>query len=175
MNPKFAGGLTIAALLLSAVPAAAQEKTECVASQSDWSVCVETEPAECWGVSTPKGTKNTRDGREVAVNRGDILLFVTYRPSDSVAGEVSFTGGYPFAGGSKVTLQIGSDRFDLFTEGEWAWPASGEDDARIVASMKRGTDAVLTGRSSRGTTTEDTFSLMGFTAAVDEAAKRCTE
>ena len=39
--------------------------------------------------------------------------------------------------------------------------------------MKRGVDAVLTARSSRGTQTKDTFSLLGYTAAVEEAEKRC--
>ena len=39
--------------------------------------------------------------------------------------------------------------------------------------MKGGANAVLVGNSSRGTRTEDTFSLMGFTAAVEDAGKRC--
>lgn len=33
---------------------------------------------------------------------------------------------------------------------------------------------MVEGRSSRGTQTRDTFSLMGFTAAYDDAMKRCT-
>jgi hypothetical protein len=61
----------------------------------------------------------------------------------------------------------------LFTEGEWAWPASAADDAQVLAAMKRGADAVLTARSGRGTVTKDTFSLLGYTAAVEEAEKRC--
>ena len=73
-----------------------------------------------------------------------------------------------------MTLEVGGQDFQLFTEGDWAWPATPQDDAAIVAAMKRGADAVLTGRSGRGTQTKDTFSLLGFTAAVDEAAKRCT-
>jgi hypothetical protein len=39
--------------------------------------------------------------------------------------------------------------------------------------MKRGENAIVTGISSRGTTTEDKFSLLGFTAAVEDAEKRC--
>ena len=39
--------------------------------------------------------------------------------------------------------------------------------------MKRGKEAVLTARSARGTQTKDTFSLLGFTAALDDARKRC--
>ena len=145
-----------------------------VAVATDWSVFVETDPAlECWGVAVPSGSRNTRDGEAVEVRRGDILLFVVHRPTAGVAGEVSFTGGYPFDEDATVTMQIGTDRFEMFTRGEFAWPVSAEDDARIVAAMKRGRDVVLTGRSARGTQTEDTFSLMGFTAAMEEVENNC--
>ena len=75
--------------------------------------------------------------------------------------------------GSTVNMNISGNEFELFTEGEWAWPATTADDAKIIAAMKRGADATLTARSSRGTQTKDTFSLLGFTAAVEDAAKRC--
>lgn len=165
------------ALALTALSAQAQqESTNNVAVKTDWSVFVEGNPTECWGVSPPKETVNTRDGRVVSVRRGEILLFVTFRPGADVAGEMSFTGGYPFAPDSTVTLQVGDDTFDLFTDSsarEWAWPATPQDDARIIAAMKRGVEAVLTGRSARGTMTKDTFSLLGFTAAFEEAQNRC--
>ena len=153
--------------------AIAQESTNRVAAETDWSVFVEDDPTECWGVSAPKETVNTKDGRVVAVRRGDILLFVSYRPSTKVSGELSFTSGYPFAGGSTVTMTIGDSTFELFTEGEWAWPASPQDDAKIITAMKRGTQATLVGRSGRGTRTEDKFSLLGFSAALDEVETRC--
>ena len=70
-------------------------------------------------------------------------------------------------------MDISGSKFELFTEGEWAWPATTDDDTKIITAMKRGADAKLTGRSGRGTQTEDTFSLLGFTAAVEDAAKRC--
>lgn len=168
------GTLVAVAALVLAVPAVAQdESTNRVGANTDWSVFVEGDPKECWAVSAPKETVNTRDGQVVAVRRGDILLFVTYRPGAGVAGEVSFTGGYPFADGSTVSLEVGGTRFDLYTDGEWAYPASPEQDAAIVAAMKGGAQAVVTGRSGRGTQTRDSFSLLGFTATVDDAAKRC--
>ena len=83
------------------------------------------------------------------------------------------SGGYPFANESTVSVQVGDTTFQMFTQGETAWPATPEDDAKFVAAMKRGANAVVTGRSGRGTQTQDTFSLLGFTAAVDEAANRC--
>jgi len=165
-----AGGLS----LTPAIAGAQATSDNRVAAETDWSVFVEDDPRECWAVSSPKETVNTRDGRPVAVRRGDILLFVTYRPQSDVAGEVSFTGGYPFNEGSTVRMEVGDDSFELLTDGEWAWPASPEDDARVVEAMKAGVQAILTGMSSRGTTTKDTFSLMGISAALDEAANRCT-
>ncbi len=175
MKLKIAGILlATAAMTFSGAAIAQENSSNRVAANTDWSVFVEDEPKECWGVSAPKETVNSRDGQTVEVRRGDILLFVFYRPGASVQGQVAFTGGYPFASGSTAELDIGGTKFELFTEGEWAWPATPEEDARIVAAMKRGSGATLVARSGRGTRTQDTFSLLGFTAAVEEAARRCT-
>jgi hypothetical protein len=123
----------------------------------------------CWVVSTPTKVVNSREG----VRRGEIQLMVTYRPGAETP-EVAFTGGYPFKPESVVKLQIGSDTFDLYPDGEWAWPVSAADDGRIQESMKAGADALLTGESSRGTVTKDTFSLIGFTDALAAARQNCS-
>ena len=177
-NMKFFPGRTLGRVLIAAALsgtatfAVAQESTNQVAVKTDWSVFTEESPKECWGVSSPKETVNTRDGAPVSVRRGDILLFVTFRPGGA-GGEVSFSGGYPFAAGSTVKLDIEGTSFDLFSDGEWAWPASAADDASLLAALKGGTTAILSGQSGKGTKTQDTFSLRGFTAAMDEAASRC--
>lgn len=169
------GATALAMVALMAGGAIAQESTNRVAVETAWSVFVDGNPRECWAVSAPSETVNTRGGQAVTVQRGDILLFATYRQGGGATAEVSFTGGYPFAEGSTVELVIGADTLQLFTDGQWAWAASPEDDARILASLRRGQNAVLTARSSRGTTTRDTFSLFGITAATDEAQRRCNE
>ena len=46
--------------------AAAQVSTNRVAATTDWSVFVEGNPQECWGVSAPKESVNTKDGKPVA-------------------------------------------------------------------------------------------------------------
>ena len=155
----------------AAQDAVAQESTNQVAAMTDWSVFVEENPKECWGVSKPKETVNTRDGQPVQVRRGDILLFVTFRAG--AVGEISFSGGYPFADGSTVNLNGDGNGYELITDGEWAWPGTKEDDAAILEALKKGTTAVLTARSGKGTQTVDTFSLRGFTAAMEDAGKRC--
>ncbi len=164
----------IAACFVTGSAIAQEESDNRIAANTDWSVFVESEPTECWAVSAPKETVNTRDGNTVTVRRGDIRLIVFYRPSDDISGQVMFTGGYPFASGSTVSMQVGDTTFQMFTENETAWPATPEDDAKFVEAMKRGASAILTGRSGRGTQTQDTFSLLGFTAAVEEAANRCS-
>ena len=175
----------VAAVGMAVLPAslmAQDESTNRVATETDWSVFVEDDPTQCWVVSQPTETVNTRDGNEVQVNRGDILMFVSFWPSQSRMGEVSFTGGYPYPDGHVVTVEIGDDTFEFYTEnrdidGEtvgFAWSPSAEDDARLIAAMKRGANAVVTGVSSRGTTTRDTISLFGFTASVEDAEARCS-
>jgi hypothetical protein len=161
--------------LVGAGPALAQS-AERVAAHTDWSVFVASDPKECYIVSPPTASVATRDGQPAEVERGDIRLFVAFRPGENVSNEVSFTGGYPFRDDSTVALAVGSDSFTLGPgqgdAGEWAWtdPA---DDSRVVAALRRGATAKLTGTSSRGTVTEDTFSLSGFTAAVEDAEARC--
>ena len=161
--------------LAAAVPALAQN-AERVAAHTDWAVFVAGSPKECYIVSPPTTSVARRDGQTVEVNRGDIRLFVAFRPGEGVSNEVSFTGGYPFRSGSTVTLKVGSNSFAMTPgngeAGEWAW-TSPSDDARAVAALRAGANAEVTGISSRGITTIDTFSLMGFTAAVSDADARC--
>jgi hypothetical protein len=100
---KFAAILSIAALCATA--SFAQQSTNRVAAQTDWSVFVEKQPAGMLGrVGAEADGEHPRRARVVSV-RGDILLFVSYRPAAGVNGEVSFTGGYPFAEGSTVSAR----------------------------------------------------------------------
>ena len=73
----------------------------------------------------------------------------------------------------QVGLNVDGTNFALFTEDEWAWARSDEDDVKIIKAMKKGAKAILTAKSSRCTKTQDTFSLLGFTAALEDAEKRC--
>lgn len=157
---------------VASVSYAQETSSNKVAEKTDWAVFVENDPKECWAVSVPKETVNTRQGRVVSVRRGEILFFVTYNPASGVNGQVSFTGGYPFTDKEPVDLNIDGKSYSLFAQGEWAWAAKGQD-SEIIAAMKRGAKAIVTAKSARGTTTKDTFSLSGVTAAIEDAEKRC--
>lgn len=165
--------VTVGATTTAALAQSAQESTNRIAVKSDWSVFAEDKPKECWGVSSPKSSVNTRGGKPATVSRGDVLLFVTFRPGGNPSGEISFTGGYPFAPKSTATLEVNGDKYELFSDGEWAWPRTPADDSGLLEALKKGSQATITAHSARGTQTVDTFSLAGFTAALDEAQKRC--
>ena len=74
---------------------------------------------------------------------------------------------------TRRSLKVGDKSFELFVDGEWAWPQNSGDDASVLAALKAGESATLSARSARGTQTKDTFSLLGFTAAMQEAESRC--
>lgn len=174
MTSRILGAAAIVWALTAAGSAVAQDVSENqVAAETDWSVFEDSDPKECWAVSEPKSTVNTRNGQPVSVRRSAIQLMAFFRPGADLSGQVAFTGGYPFADGSTVNMNVDGNQFELYTQGEWAWPANAQDDAKILSALKSGSEAVLTARSSRGTVTKDTFSLMGFTAAVADSERRC--
>ncbi len=105
MGSPIVRGIAGAILALAATGVWAQSASNNqVAAKTDWSVFEDKNPRECWAVSAPKETVNTKDGRVVAVRRGDILLMPFYRPAAGVKGQLTFTGGYPFSTSVPVTV-----------------------------------------------------------------------
>jgi invasion protein IalB len=170
-----AGLIALVIGVLTSFGTAEAQTQQRVDAKKDWSIFqAETQGQKiCWIVSQPTKTAAFRSGKSVQVNRGDIFLMVSIRPGDGVASEVSYISGYPFQKGSEVKTDVGGTKFTLFTEGENAWAPSAEDDSALVAAFRKGSDAKVEGVSSRGTKTVDTFSLSGFTAALEAAEGLC--
>lgn len=149
---------------------------EMVEAVTDWSVYVDEDPKVCFIVSQPTTSEARRNGQVVTVSRSEIRFHISVIPGQGIAGEPSFLAGYPLKPDGAIKIEIGNDTFAMFPDeevhAEYAWP-NPSDDANLIAAMKRGADAIVTGVSKRGTTTIDTFSLRGFTAAVDKAEELC--
>lgn len=172
--------LRAATIVLSAAAvitpgASAAQLSESVGGSKAWSVFKQGSGGSrlCWIVSQPEQSRALRGGKPVSANRGDIYLNVAIRPGAGIKNEVSMTAGYPLRESSSVRVKIGNDTFEMFTEGDTAWADSPESDEKIVAAMRRGVTAEVTGVSTRGTTTIDRYSLSGFTAALSEARSLC--
>lgn len=105
--------------------------------------------------------------------RGDIAAFITHWPTADSKDVFSYVAGYPYKKGSDVSINIGSQKFSLFTQGEMAWASDVSTDKNLIAAIKQGSRMVIKGTSSRGTLTTDTYSLEGSSAAYNAITKAC--
>lgn len=134
-----------------------------------------------WGAQTFTEGKNTgcsmwsQPTKDVGKysKRGAIYAYITHRPWDKRINEVSISAGYTYKKDSTVQVRIGGQKFTLFTDGETAWSRSPKDDKSLVDAMRRGNTMIVSGASSRGTQTTDTYSLTGFTKAYEAINKAC--
>lgn len=142
-----------------------------------WPIYVQENPTRCWIAAAPVGTTASRNGQDVTgnISRDAALLFVSFWPEDGRLAEVSYTGGYPFADGSTVTVEVDDTSTALFTEGPMSWAGSPREDQRIIEAMRNGVEAIVTATSSRGTEVIDTFNLQGFATAMNDAQVRCAQ
>ena len=161
-------GAVCVVVALVTTPAIAQE-VKLLQKYNDWAAYMsEGSPKVCFAVSQP------RDSSPKNVRRGPIYFYVSHYPSDKITGEISVKMGYPLAAGSKVTVTIGNDKFELFTKDEGAFLEKPEDEAKLIGALKAGSSMAIQGRSARGTTTTDTYSLSGTTDAIDRITKECS-
>ena len=130
----------------------------------------------CYAISVPKKMAPktvVRKGKRVKVSRGDVYITVTHRPATKTSNEVNVVIGYTFRKNSQVSYTIDGRRHRLFTMDDGAWAYDSKSDKAIVRAMERGKALVVTGTSEHGTTTTDTYSLAGFTAAHNAIDKAC--
>src|SRR5262249_31041654 len=139
-----------------------------IGTYGDWQALTYEENGKpvCYVVSEP--TK--KEGQYTA--RGQVYALVTHRPADKKLNVFTIIAGYAYKEGSDVLLEIGDQKFTLFTQESMAW-AQDEDDPKIVEAMKKGNDMVAHGTSSRSTDTVDTYSLMGFSKAYEAISEAC--
>lgn len=159
----------LAAVIWLAIPGAAAAQDKDLGAFRDWNAQTYSEGGTkvCNTWSKPKKEEGNYS------RRGEVFVFVAHRPGEARRNEVSFQIGYNFKNGSELTAEIGGNTFSLFTEGGSAWLRSADEDDAMVAAMKAGSNMIVRGFSSRGTATKDTYSLSGFTAAINAIDKEC--
>jgi hypothetical protein len=133
----------------------------------DWEAYRDPREGFCYAGSKPL----KEEGRYT--QRGDVFVLVTHRPKEKSYNVVSFDAGYVFKEGAEASATIGAQSFSLFGQGEQAWTPDGNGDAQLVKAMRAGSTMVVKGTSARGTTTTDTYSLKGVSAALDAIDKAC--
>jgi hypothetical protein len=132
-------------------------------SFKDWSVF--THDGTCYiGTAPVKQAGNYS-------HRGQPYVLIVHR--DKEVDEINVSSGYPYKEGKDVHISVDGKKFQLFTKGETAWAYDEITDHAIVKAMKAGSKLVVNGTSKKGTTSKDSYSLMGITAAYKHMKAKC--
>ena len=108
------------------------------------------------------------------LNRGSAALMITNMPDEKIFNEPSIQAGFPFKLGSDAIITIGNSTHKMFTAGEGAWIEDGKLEKKIIIQMKKGAKVKVKSISTRNTKITDTYSLIGFTKALEAINKACS-
>jgi hypothetical protein len=152
-------------------PLAGAAKPTLLGQFGDWGAYTASPEGKkiCFAIAKP-GTAETKPADRP---RNQPYMFISTRPADKVANEVSVIVGYPFKTSSEASIDVGSTTFALYTQGDGAWIKNAAEETHMVDAMRQGENAVVKGMSSRGTQSTDTYSLKGLSEALDRVAQEC--
>ena len=108
-------------------------------------------------------------------NPREARLFISFRPGENIANEISVTGGYEFNNKNLVKVTSGKNNyeFDLIQDG-FAWIADNKLENKMIKTMKKGSRIMITGYNQKGSQTIDHYSLLGFTKAYNATKANCS-
>ena len=86
---------------------------------------------------------------------------------------IQVEAGYNYKLNENIQVKIDNSNYNFYTTKDASDSAWTDDDAKVIFAMKKGLKLLITGESSRGTVTNDTYSLKGFTAAFNKLNKDC--
>jgi invasion protein IalB len=123
----------------------------------------------CFALGKPSSSKTNPPNRP----RDPAYVFVSTRPAEKVANEVSVSIGYQLKPGSDGSMEVGSAKYAMYTLGDGLWIKNAADEGLMVDALKRGSEVTVKGVSAKGTETTDVFSLKGLAQALDRVAQDC--
>jgi invasion protein IalB len=159
-----------AAALSVFASAAAFAEPEQIATYSDWMVFTfDTDSGDriCYAVTEPQDVSPT------SANHGDVFFSVASWQSGSANNQPSFMAGYQLQNGSEPTVRIGSDRWEMFSDAREAFVENPRQEQRLIDAMRRGREMRVSATSSRSTSTNYTFSLLGISKALERVEEAC--
>ena len=107
-----------------------------------------------------------------AKKRGESYILV-YKIIGTDENIIQVEAGYQYNLDKDIIVKIDNVSFKFYStedSNETAWT---DDDSKVIYAMKKGLELKLSGESSRGTITNDTYTLKGFTAAINKLNKDC--
>tara|TARA_Y100001970_G_scaffold291942_1_gene431140 strand:- start:1951 stop:2421 length:471 start_codon:yes stop_codon:yes gene_type:complete len=105
-------------------------------------------------------------------NRGDFYILV-YKNIGNPETIVQIEAGYNYKIGPDIIVTIDKVEHIFYTTEDLPSAAWTNEDKKVIFAMKKGLELNVSGESSRGTITNDTYTLKGFTAAYNKLAEDC--
>ena len=104
--------------------------------------------------------------------RGENYILV-YKIIGSDENIVQVEAGYQYNLEKDILVKIDNASFKFYSTEDSSETAWTDNDQQVVYAMKKGLELVLSGQSSRGTITNDTYTLKGFTSAINKLNEDC--
>ena len=170
----------------------AANKPALVASYGDWSVFQSQAGKShiCYTLAQPK------ERAPADLKRDPAYAFISERPSERVRNEVSFIMGFEVGAAPppadpkdkkkadakdkksksdpiSPTAVIGDAEFELLPKGNNVWVKNAAQESQLIDEMRKGAKLTVKAASKKGNVTIDSYSLAGFSQAIDRALKDC--
>ena len=104
--------------------------------------------------------------------RGENYILI-YKIIGSDENIVQVEAGYQYNLDKDIIVKIDNTSFKFYSTEDSSETAWTENDDKVIYAMKKGLELVLSGQSSRGTITNDIYTLKGFTAAINKLNEDC--
>ena len=105
-------------------------------------------------------------------NRGENYIIV-YKIIGSDENIIQIEAGYSYNLDKEIFVKIDNSTFTFYSTEDSSETAWTNNDVKVIYAMKKGLQLTLIGESSRGTITNDVYTLKGFTAAINKLNNDC--
>ena len=104
--------------------------------------------------------------------RGENYILV-YKMKGNEDSVIQIEPGYSYDLSEDIIVKIDNADYIFYTTEESPDSAWTNEDSKVIYAMKKGLDLNITGKSNRGTTTNDKYTLKGFTLAFNKLNQVC--
>ena len=122
------------------------EELKKIGKSKDWEtlVLIKDDGLTCFAQTKPLLQSPKADKREAR-------LFVSFRPSDKVADEISTTSGYEFNSQNSILAKSGKKKYKFdIVQDSFAWISSNKVEKKMIKTMKKGSRIMITAYNKSG-------------------------
>ena len=105
-------------------------------------------------------------------NRGEFYILV-YKNIGNPETVIQIEAGYDYNLEANIIVKIDSGSYPFYTTEDLPDVAWTKEDNKVIFAMKKGLELIVTGQSSRGTVTNDIYTLKGFTSSYNKLVEEC--